>query len=232
MPNERSLNPKVSVPFSCLPHVLAHQAKCIPDAPAVLAPERAPLTYGRLYQHVDNIGRKLRATGIGRRDRVAVVLPNGPEMAVAVLAVAANAACAPMNPAYRSEELDRYFADLRPRALITQAGMDSPARRVALARAVQVVELLVEPNAGAGIFTLAGERGRASPHDPAKADPVKADDVAMLLLTSGTTSRPKIVPLTHANLCASAYSSIAALALRETDRCINVVPLFHGHGLN
>jgi len=54
----------------------------------------------------------------------------------------------------------------------------------------------------------------------------------MLLLTSGTTSRPKIVPLTHANLCASAYSSIAALALRETDRCINVVPLFHGHGLN
>src|SRR6266511_3023783 len=104
MPNERSLNPKVSVPFSCLPHVLAHQAKCIPDAPAVLAPERAPLTYGRLYQHVDNIGRKLRATGIGRRDRVAVVLPNGPEMAVAVLAVAANAACAPMNPAYRSDE--------------------------------------------------------------------------------------------------------------------------------
>src|SRR6266540_1152236 len=42
MPNERSLNPKVSVPFSCLPHVLAHQAKCIPDAPAVLAPEREP----------------------------------------------------------------------------------------------------------------------------------------------------------------------------------------------
>jgi acyl-CoA synthetase (AMP-forming)/AMP-acid ligase II len=126
--------------------------------------------------------------------------------------------------------------------LITQAGIDSPARRVALTRAVQVVELLVEPNAEAGIFTLAGERGRVSPHDtakadpakadPAKADPVKADDVALLLLTSGTTSRPKIVPLTHANLCASACSSVAALALRETDRCINVVPLFHGHGLN
>ena len=73
------------------------------------------------------MGRTLRAMGIGRHDRVAVVLPNGPEMAVAILAVAASAACAPMNPAYRAEELDRYFADLRPRALITQAGIDSPA---------------------------------------------------------------------------------------------------------
>ena len=82
------------------------------------------------------MGRTLRAMGIGRRDRVAVVLPNGPEMAVAILTVAASAACAPMNPAYGAEELDRYFADLRPRALITQAGIDSPARRVALSRGI------------------------------------------------------------------------------------------------
>src|SRR6266498_1496357 len=183
MPNERSLNPKVSVPFSCLPHVLAHQAKCIPDAPAVLAPERAPLTYGRLYQHVDNIGRKLRATGIGRRDRVAVVLPNGPEMAVAVLAVAANASCAPMNPAYQAEELDRYFADLRPRALITQAGIDSPACRVALSRGVRIIELSSALDAAAGLFALTGEQVGAPFHEL-----VSPDDVAVLLLTSGTTS--------------------------------------------
>src|ERR1700746_475005 len=98
MPDKRSVNPRVSVPFSCLPYVLEHQAKRIPDAPVILAPGRAPLTYSRLYQYVDKVGRTLRATGIGRRDRVTVVLPNGPEMAVAVLAVAANAACAPMNP--------------------------------------------------------------------------------------------------------------------------------------
>ena len=130
-----------SVPFSCLPHLLEHQAKRIPDAPAILAPGRAPLTYGRLYQHIDKMGRTLRAMGIGRHDRVAVVLPNGPEMAVAILTVAASAVCAPMNPAYGAEELERYFADLRPRALITQAGIDSPARRVALSRGVRVIEL-------------------------------------------------------------------------------------------
>src|SRR5262245_30149104 len=91
------------VPFSCLPHLLDHQAQHIPDAPAILAPGRAPLTYGRLYHHVDEMGRTLRAMGIGRHDRIAIVLPNGPEMAVAILTVAASAACAPMNPAYGTE---------------------------------------------------------------------------------------------------------------------------------
>src|SRR5262249_58092282 len=100
------------------------------------------------------MGHTLRAMGIGRRDRVAVMLPNGPEMAVAVLTVAARATCAPMNPAYGADELDRYFADLQPRGLITQAGTDSPARRVALSRGIRVIELSSAPDAGAGLFTL------------------------------------------------------------------------------
>jgi acyl-CoA synthetase (AMP-forming)/AMP-acid ligase II len=100
MPAERSLDPKPSVPFSCLPHLLEHQAKRIPDAPAIFAQGRAPLTYRHLYQHVDKMGRMLRMMGIGRHDRVAIVLPNGPELAVAIVTVAASATCAPLNPAY------------------------------------------------------------------------------------------------------------------------------------
>ena len=169
----------------------------------------------------------LRAAGIGRRDRVAVVLPNGPEMAVAILTVAASAACAPLNPAYETEELDRYFADLRPRALITQAGIDTPASRVALSRGVPVLKMSATLDAEAGLFTLTGDEA-----SPPSDEPVGPGDVAVLLLTSGTTARPKIVPLTHANICASAFANVAALALRETDRCLNVLPLFHGHGLN
>src|SRR5499427_9520881 len=226
MPIERCAGPRPSVPFLCLPHLLGHQASCIPDAPAILALGRAPLTYGRLYQHIDKMGRRLRAAGIDRRDRVAVVLPNGPELAVAILTVEASAVCAPMNPAYGIEELDRYFADLRPRALITQAGIDSPARRAALSRGIRVVELSTAFDEEAGLFTLLEDEGSA-PSD----EPVSASDVALLLPTSGTTSRPKIVPLTHANICTSAYAHGAALALRDTDRCLNVLPLFHGHGL-
>jgi acyl-CoA synthetase (AMP-forming)/AMP-acid ligase II len=225
--SEHSADSGPQVPFLCLPQLLEHQSKRIPEARAILAPGRAPLTYGRLYQHIDETGRTLRAMGIGRHDRIAVVLPNGPEMAVAILAVAASAACAPMNQAYGFEELCRYFADLRPRALITQGGIDSPARRAARARGIRVIGLLTECGAEAGLFALTGEHGSASSDAP-----VSAADVALLLVTSGTTSQPKIVPLTHASICTSAYNSVAALALRETDCGLNMLPLFHGHGLN
>jgi acyl-CoA synthetase (AMP-forming)/AMP-acid ligase II/acyl carrier protein len=226
MANKRSLDARPGVPFSCLAHLLEHQAERIPEAPAILAPGRAPLTYRRLYQHIENIGRTLRAAGIGRRHRVAVILPNGPEMPVAILAVAACAACAPVNPALGAEELDRYFADLQPRALITQAGTNSSLRRVALSRGIRVMELSAAPEVEAGLFDLTAELGHArSPEN------INPEDVALLLPTSGTTSRPKIVRQTHANLCVSAYATGAALALTETDRCLNILPLFHGHGL-
>ena len=162
MPIEHSFGPKPSVPFLCLPQLLECQARRIPDAPAILAPGRAPMTYRRLYQQIDVIGRALRTIGIARRDRVAVILPNGPEMAVAVLTVAASATCAPMNTAYGTDELDRYFAALRPRALITQAGVDSPARRAAVSRGVRVIELSTASDAEAGLFTLTGNHERAA----------------------------------------------------------------------
>jgi acyl-CoA synthetase (AMP-forming)/AMP-acid ligase II len=209
-----------------LPGLIEQHVKRIPDATAILGPGRLPLTYSRLFRHVEEVGRRLRTMGIGRRDRVAVILPNGPEMATAIVAVASNAACAPMNPAYRAEELDRYFADLAPRALLIQAGADSPARQVALARGIVVMELTPIFDAEAGLFTLAG-----APGDEAAYEPVTGADVATLLFTSGTTARPKIVPQTHANICASVGASIATLALSEADRCLNVLPLFHGHGL-
>ena len=166
--------------------------------------------------------------GIGRHDRIAVVLPNGPELAVAILTVAASAACAPLNPAYGAEELDRYFADLHPRALITQAGFDSPARRVALVARRPCHRAVDRAPTWRPVFSRSPETKRVPPSD----EPVSPGDVAMLLPTSGTTARPKIVPLTHANMCTSAYAHAAALALKETDRCLNVMPLFHGHGLH
>src|SRR5499426_1294596 len=226
MPNQRCFCPRPSVPFLCLPHLLEHHARRIPDAPAILAPGRTPLTYGRLYQHIEEMERGLREMGIGRHDRIAVVLPNGPELAVAILTVAASAACVPLNPAYGADELERYFADLHPRALIAQAGCDCPSRRVALSRGVPVVELSAAADEMAGLFTLAGEQAGASSDEP-----VGASDTALLVPTSGTTARSKIVPQSHAGICTSAYAHGAALELKESDRCLNVLPLFHGHGL-
>ena len=225
MLDQPSSKQKVGVPFSSLYDLLQGHARRFADAPAILAPDCAPLSYRRLYRHIDDIGRTLRAKGIGRDDRIAVLMPNGPELAVAIVAVAANAACASINPAYSAEELDRYFADLKPRALIVPAGVDGPARRVAQARGVPVFDLTPTGEA-AGLFTLSG----AAAGKPSS-DPVGPGTTALFLFTSGTTSRPKIVPLTHVNICTSAFSAVAALQLSEADRCLNVLPLFHGHGL-
>ena len=87
-----------AIPFSCIPHLLEYQARRIPHAPAILALGRAPLTYAVLYQHVRKTEQTLQTMGISRHDRVAVVLPNGPELAAAILAVAASVTCAPVNP--------------------------------------------------------------------------------------------------------------------------------------
>jgi acyl-CoA synthetase (AMP-forming)/AMP-acid ligase II len=225
MLDQPSSKQKVGVPVSSLYDLLRGHAQRFADTSAILAPDCAPLSYRRLYRHIDDIGRTLRAKGIGRDDRIAVLMPNGPELAVAIVAVAANAACASINPAYSAEELDRYFADLKPRALILPAGVDGPARRVAQAHGVPVFDLTPTGEA-AGLFTLAG----AAAGEPSS-DPVGPGTTALFLFTSGTTSRPKIVPLTHTNICTSAFSAVAALKLSEADRCLNVLPLFHGHGL-
>jgi acyl-CoA synthetase (AMP-forming)/AMP-acid ligase II len=225
MSNKRSLGSRPG-PSLCLPHLLEHQARRIPDAPAILALGRAPLSFGRLYAHIQEVEHRLRAMGISRHDRIAIVLPNGPELATAILAAAASATCAPINPAYRTDEVARYFADLQPHALIVQAGQDTPARRAALDRGVRVIELAPTSDPEAGLFTLRGEQSQAR-----SAESAAPSDITLLISTSGTTSRPKIVPQTHAKVCAAAYAHNTALALTQCDRCLNILPLFHGHGL-
>lgn len=195
-----------------------------PGASAILAPGRDALTYDGLHRQVIATAGALRARGISRNDRVAIIVPNGPEAAAAFLGVSAAATSAPLNPAYRTEELTFYLTDLATRALVIASTLDSPARDVAAGLGIPVIELT--PGAPAGAFTFGGSFG----HDDT-ADFADAEDVALVLHTSGTTSRPKQVPLTHANIFASARNIGAALALGPSDRCLNVMPLFHIHGL-
>jgi acyl-CoA synthetase (AMP-forming)/AMP-acid ligase II len=195
------------------------------EAVAISAPGRPPLVYARLRAQVDRTVEALNGLGIGRGDRVAIVLPNGPEMACAFLAVACAATTAPLNPAFRAEEFDFTLSDLDARALIVAARAETPARAVAVARGIAVLE--IETREAAGAFALSGPaRGRARAPGHAQ-----ADDIALVLHTSGTTSRPKLVPLTQANLCASARHVGDSLALVPADLCLNVMPLFHIHGL-
>lgn len=198
------------------------------DRPALLAPGRPPLDSAGLAKQAVATAAALNGFGIGAGDRVALLLPNGPEAASAFLAVAAAAASAPLNPAYRAPELEFYLTDLGARALIVSADEAGPGPEVAASLGVPVVRLVVDPGAPAGAFSL------DFPERPEAAGPARrpaADDVALVLHTSGTTSRPKIVPLAHRNLLASARNIRETLALSPADRCLNVMPLFHIHGL-
>jgi acyl-CoA synthetase (AMP-forming)/AMP-acid ligase II len=206
---------------------LKAQAQKNPDSIAIAAPERLPLTYRCLLGQIDSVIRQLNFLGIDRFDRVAVALPNGPEMAVAFLAIASCAICAPLNPAYRQKEFDFYLSDLNAKALIVHSQVAEPARIAAKQRGIPIIELSPVLTAEAGIFTLSGGEAQS----PASGGLAQPEDVALVLHTSGTTSRPKIVPLTHANLCTSADNIQLVLQLSQSDRCLNVMPLFHIHGL-
>jgi len=196
------------------------------NANAIGAPGRRPLSHGGLRALVRDTSAKLNALGLGRGDRVAIVLANGPEMATAFVSLAATLSTAPLNPAYRAEELEFYLSDVGAKAILVARDEAGPAVAVAERLGIAVIRLHTDPAGPAGAFALDGPSlgsaasGFATP-----------DDVALLLHTSGTTSRPKLVPLSHANIAASARHIGATLALRPDDRCLNIMPLFHIHGL-
>jgi acyl-CoA synthetase (AMP-forming)/AMP-acid ligase II len=210
--------------FQALKPLLAAGAD---DAPALGAPGRQALSFGGLRAVITRTVATLNAAGIGRNDAVAIVLPNGPEMAACYMACASGVTSAPLNPAYRADEFEFYLTDLQAKALIVERGSASPAVDVARRLGVRLIELVPRAEGGAGDFDLdlpatapAAHGGEAQP-----------GDVSMVLHTSGTTSRPKIVPLTQANLAASAQNIAATLKFTAADRGLNIMPLFHIHGL-
>jgi acyl-CoA synthetase (AMP-forming)/AMP-acid ligase II len=198
-------------------------------AAAIGAPESKPLAWSALRELASRTIDALNAMGIGRGDRVATVLRNSPEMAAGFVCLASGVATAPLNPGYREDEFDFYLGDLKPKVLLVETGVDSPARQVAAKLSIPVVELHPEPATGAGTFRLEappGLRGKARSPGPGK-----GEDLALLLHTSGTTARPKLVPLTQANLVASARHIATTLQLTPQDICLQIMPLFHIHGL-
>jgi acyl-CoA synthetase (AMP-forming)/AMP-acid ligase II/acyl carrier protein len=202
-----------------------------PTALALRAPERSPLAFQGLLEQIEYVVAALGVVGVRRGDAVALVMGSGPELASCLLSVSAGAAVAPLNPAYRERELAEYLRDLAPKALVVKAGDASAARVIAGQRGIPVLELVARDAEPAGRFRLGGhpalDAGAALPA-PAFAGP---EDLALLLHTSGTVSRPKVVPLTQRNVHTSAEDICRTLRLGERDRCLNIMPLHHVGGL-
>jgi acyl-CoA synthetase (AMP-forming)/AMP-acid ligase II/thioesterase domain-containing protein/acyl carrier protein len=203
-------------------------AKSVGQVEAILAPARDAMRFADLPARLVAVRDALAQCGIGRGDRVASALPRGPETAVCYLGVASCAIYAPLNPDYTEAEFRAYLAKLRPKALIVPEGSEGAARSSANALAIPVIELAAEPAKPAGSFSLlspAAARASVTPQWNS------AEDLALILLTSGTSSKPKLVPLRQRHLLAYAHASERHYGLGVKDRCLHVMPMFHGHGL-
>lgn len=216
----------MTAPATTIAEVIRERARIAPDALAILAPERAPLAFAALVEAIDHCVEQLRDAGFGRRERVALALPEGPEMAVAVLAVNACATCVPLNPALDEASYRVALEWLRIDALIVPDA-DAPAARAAEALVIPLIRLQVRESDPAGVFTLASRTSRAARF----VDPPTSDDVALVLHTSGTTQRPKAVPLSHRMLVGPALERARQYRLTAADRCLCVRPLFTSGGL-
>lgn len=213
--------------FSTMPELLARQAGQYAQAPAIEAPDRKALSYKGLHEQVARTADHLVSAGVCTTGRVALLLPNGPDMAVAFLAAASVACAAPLNPAYRSRELEFYFSDLRPGVLLIDSGLESPARELAIAQGITVIELTPDEQT-AGLFSLSTPEAVRNDRNN---EAVDSQSTALILHTSGTTSKPKQVPLSHENIAASVANILDVLQLDATDCGLNIMPLFHIHGL-
>jgi acyl-CoA synthetase (AMP-forming)/AMP-acid ligase II len=215
------------------------------DRAALVAPEQSPLTYKQLRENVLELVSQLYGFGLEEGDRIAIAMVNGIPMVLTFLAAALCSTAAPLNPKYKQEEFAFYYEDTQAKALITLPG--TPAAAIA---ALAPNMLLIEAQVNAD-STLSFEltttptpdspvRAHSSAPLPTPDSPVRAhssaplptpDNIAMILHTSGTTSRPKRVPIRHRHLIASAHNIINAYTLSANDTTLCLMPLFHIHGL-
>ena len=194
-------------------------------APAVIT-ESPPvgLTYRALAEQIERLSEQLRGAGLRPGDCVVMVLPNGLEFLVVFLAIAAaGLIAAPLNPAYKTDELRMFLEDIQPGAVIAESS--NPAvREAAAGRRLAIWPSSVESSGAVGLEGVP-RSSRGSSGYPG------SNDFALLLHTRGTTSRPKGVPLTHTTVLRSALDIASHYALTSADRSLVVMPLFHGHGL-
>jgi acyl-CoA synthetase (AMP-forming)/AMP-acid ligase II len=208
--------------------LIAFWAGRAPTSKALLAPGRGSLDWRGLYDQIRSAGAVLNEGGVGQAQRVALLLTNGPEAAAAFLAVSSHAVAVPLDPDLGIDELGNLLREMRVDALVAGDSRSPLADPLAAEFGLPLFRLNAIPDAAAGRFTL---RGNSALGPARQGGPSRSGADAVLLRTSGTTGRSKIVPLTHDNIMATAAKTIEMMALAPVDRCLCLAPFFHKQGL-
>jgi acyl-CoA synthetase (AMP-forming)/AMP-acid ligase II/acyl carrier protein len=213
--------------INTIPNIIRHHRGMKPGAPALHALDESAMPFADLAELCSSSASVLAAMDLGAGDSIAIVLPNGPIMATTFLAVTHLATAAPLNPGLKEAEFAFYLEDLQARAVIVMEPDVTQASAAAESLGISIIRIRPAAGGPAGLFSFDIERDIPS----APVSDVRSNATALVLHTSGTTAKPKIVPLTHENLCRSAASVAESLELVPGDKCLNVMPLFHIHGL-
>ncbi|PYH95156.1 acetyl-CoA synthetase-like protein [Aspergillus ellipticus CBS 707.79] len=202
-------------------------AVLVPNNPSPLS-----ISYRQLHNHIAQFQAKLARLGVGHGAAVSLALVNSYEFIVAFLAASwQRAIAAPLNPAYKQEEFEFYIDDLSSTLVLIPRGSyikDGPAVRAGRKYQAAIAECYWN---GSEIVLDVKEQGKLKGNGGVSIQEAQPDDVALVLHTSGTTGRPKAVPLTHKNLTTTTRNIQATYNLTPADRTYLVMPLFHVHGL-
>ena len=184
------------------------------------------ITYGNLINTINKTQLVLHALDLKPHANIALSIKDGPKMASMFLAIASNFVACPLNPSYTKDEFIFYFRDLNINTVITEKNTSESLLLAAEEAHVNVQYL--DDDTGEIIFNQKSSEQNSPSENYFESDD---NDIALILHTSGTTSRPKMVPLTHKNLITSAHNISKTLNLQSVDKCLNIMPLFHIHGL-
>ncbi len=200
-----------------------------PDALAVQAPQRPDLSFGELQQQIDYVGATLNQVGLGRGSRVAMYLKGGPDAATAFVAISSFASSVPLEPTEKAENVRTSLMDLDVKAVIIDDTTDPVVAHVATELDLPVILMHVEKSYPAGKFLL--DTSTMATGLPTAGGRNTNASEALVIRTSGTTGKQKIVALTLSNLDSSAFNIRNTYALSPADKGLVLMNMFHIHGL-
>ena len=193
---------------------------------SIIIPGGPNINYEDFRDEVEKIAGLLAGYGVNKGSAVSIVLENSLDFMVDFLAVTrAGAIAAPLNPAYTVDEFKFFMEDADAKLVIVSAGATAA---IEAANSLSIPFLISSVNSDGKVALSHEDNNLSKSIDPENPSP---DDIALFLHTSGTTSRPKGVPLTHSNLMTSLNNIVKTYALTENDTALVVMPLFHVHGL-
>ncbi len=216
----------VSAEPTTLYAAFAQLASRVPEQPAVLSTRYAALDHRGLQQVIEQTRRQLRQAGFGRDARIGVMLPEAPQAAVAIIAIACSAVAVPLDPRLGTVELDQFLQQLPLDALLIASDGDQQGRRAAERHGLPLICAEAAED-GSPALQLAMPVAA----QPAPDELPEPDAPAFILRSSGTTALPKLIPFTHRNMLTAARKWQRWFGLNDGDRCLCVSAPYYSHGL-